>query len=117
MTLSGKLIVSSIVLWLATAVGAGIWIVAQSDDGRAEAERAHALVTIGKNWRNVVEDLPSLPRTLLTCQELTGDLAAPCKTAWVRSSGKMLGSMSGFSFGVTFVDGRVMSTTRPEYDD
>jgi hypothetical protein len=117
MTAVSKLLVGSVLLLVTTGVFAGIGVVILSDDGHSEAEQAHALMANGKRWEDVIEDLSSLPRTSLMCQELTGDLAAPCNAAWVRSSGRMLGSSSGYAFRVTFAGGRVVSATQPEYDD
>jgi hypothetical protein len=116
MTTLGKWIVGLVVAVPTAVVGACVWVLAQNDNGRMEAEQARAVVVSGKHWQEVLEGLAPLPRTTLTCKELTGEPKAPCRAAWVTSYGKGWLS-SGYSFRVTFVDGRVESASSPEYTE
>ena len=108
---------TAVVVGVPTAVVvACMWLFAKNASGRSEAERARAVVSSDKPWQEVLDGLASLPRTTLRCHELTGKVEAPCKAASVTSYGK--GWLpSGYSFRVTFVDGRVESATVPEYTE
>ena len=93
-----------------------VWFFVQGDNGRGEASQARAVVTIGKPWQDVLDGLSALPRTTLTCHELTPEREAPCTVASVTSHGTGWLS-SGYFFRVKFVEGRVTSATEPEYTE